>query len=326
MASSGELSRIAPASESPLARALSNQSDLYNKQTWQRERALIGSDSSSPTHRALLAFVGAAAAVACAAFAIGYVVGHESQSSQGHKEACLPADFVDAGAFVPALLLDMRYATPHNFVGRAVTGYNAPRCWLTKKAAKALAKVSADAQAEGYALKAYDCYRPQRAVDAFVAWQQNPFDVLTRAEFYANTTNKSALFPQYIAYKSGHSRGSTLDLTLVPLPVAGGAPAPAPPPYHPGQPLLPCTNALPADRYPDSSVDMGCGFDCFDTVAHTLAPSVGPGPAANRARLVGLMEGRGFVNYDQEFWHFTLAHEPYPDTYFDAPIQDKCDQ
>ena len=109
---------------------------------------------------------------------------------------------------------------PHNFIGRRIEGYNSASCVLTKTAIAALAKVQIDANVLGYTLKVYDCYRPQRAVDDFVIWANNSLDVLTKLEFYP-TLNKSDLFPDYIATKSGHSRGSTVDLTLVSLPVNG---------------------------------------------------------------------------------------------------------
>ena len=127
-----------------------------------------------------------------------------------------PEGFVRLSDVAPDVLQEIRYYGEHNFLGRPVTGYDAAECWLTEPAAQALAKVQAEVSAQGYTLKAYDCYRPQRAVDDFVAWAQDPDDDTTRAEFYPRL-EKDVLFPQgYILEKSGHSRGSTIDLTIVP--------------------------------------------------------------------------------------------------------------
>ena len=271
----------------------------------------------SPANSTLCLALTGSILLAVTAFVCGFYIGRQFEPPAA-ASSCLPADFVDIRSVAPDVLLDMRYTTPHNFVGRAVDGYHAPRCWLTRAAAEALALVSRDARAAGYALKVYDCYRPQTAVDAFVAWSQNTYDQLTQQEFYASVTNKSSLFPQYIATRSGHSRGSTLDLTLVALPAP-----PPPPPYLPGQPLVACT-APRAQRFPDLSIDMGCGFDCFDAIAHTNSSAVSSEARANRATLVALMAARGFINYADEWWHYTLAHEPYPDKYFSFPIQDSC--
>jgi D-alanyl-D-alanine dipeptidase len=262
--------------------------------------------------------------VACAAFGVGYVVGIVNSRAAVTPPApspgpssCLPGNFADVSLVAPDILLDMRYATDHNFMGRRVVGYWSAKCWLTSAAATALAAVSADARARGFAVKVYDCYRPQIAVDDFVSWSTNPWDTLTRAEFYP-TLNKTDLFPEYIARRSGHSRGSTVDLSIVALPLP-----PAPPPYQPGQLLQPCF-APRSQRYPDMSIDMGCGFDCFSEVAHTNTTLIDPAAHANRMLLLQLMTRHGFINYDQEWWHFTLANEPYPTTFFAFPIQDSC--
>mmetsp|Transcript_27362 Transcript_27362/g.53797 ORF Transcript_27362/g.53797 Transcript_27362/m.53797 type:complete len:282 (+) Transcript_27362:147-992(+) len=230
--------------------------------------------------------------------------------------SCRPVSFVSVADVVPNILIDARYASNHNFMGRRAKGYNDPLCLLTRPAATALALVQQDAEALGFTLKTYDCYRPQRAVDDFVQWSSNAFDVLTKEEFYS-TLNKSDLFPQYIAFKSGHSRGSTLDLTLVALPANNQSQ------YLPGQPLTPCFAPL-GQRFEDNSIDMGCGFDCFDAIAHTNSSLVGPEQHTNRMLLLRLMQDRGFVNYQAEFWHFTLSAEPYPDTYFDFPVSNEC--
>ncbi len=221
--------------------------------------------------------------------------------------------FVDVGEYIPSVVMDIRYFGPHNFVGERIDGYNAPKCLLTREAAEALKRVQADLGKFSLSLKIYDCYRPQRAVNHFVRWAKDIGDTRTKKEFYP-TVDKSRLFADgYIAERSGHSRGSTLDLTIVPVPV------PEQEAYHPGRELSACF--LPAsDRFRDSSIDMGTGFDCFHTLAHTANKEVGPVQRANRLLLKTLMERQGFVNYDLEWWHFTLKNEPFPNTYFDFPI------
>ncbi|MBP1748207.1 MAG: vanX [Deltaproteobacteria bacterium] len=221
--------------------------------------------------------------------------------------------FVDVQKHIPSLKMDIRYYTPHNFVGQRIDGYNAPKCFLTIEAANALKKVQSDLKPFSLSLKIYDCYRPQRAVDHFVRWAKDINDVRAKKEFYP-MVDKSRLFVDgYIAQKSGHSRGSTVDLTIIPLPV------PAEETYRPGQELFPCF--LPRGiRFGDSSVDMGTGFDCFHDRAHTINKHIDLDHRINRLLLKSLMEKHGFVNYDLEWWHFTLKAEPFPDTYFDFPI------
>lgn len=224
-----------------------------------------------------------------------------------------PEGFVRLSDVAPDVLQEIRHHGEHNFLGRPVTGYDAGECWLTEPAAEALAKAQATVSAEGYTLKVYDCYRPQRAVDDFVAWAQDPTDDATRAEFYPRL-EKDVLFPQgYILEKSGHSRGSTVDLTIVPE-GAGLSPE-----WHLGDPLVGCT-ADAAERFPDTSVDMGTGFDCFDPKSATETKKITDKQKANRRVLVDAMTAAGFTNLPEEWWHYTLASEPYPDTYFDTPI------
>ncbi len=151
----------------------------------------------------------------------------------GASASCLPEGFTLLSDIDSSILQDIRYYSAHNFLGRRVEGYNAPVCILSRPAAEALSAVQKDALKAGYSLKVYDCYRPQRAVNDFVAWSQNPYDFLTKREFYP-TLEKMVLFPDYIATKSGHSRGSTMDLTLVKV----ADPMPQQATYLPGQPLV----------------------------------------------------------------------------------------
>ncbi|MCX4879385.1 M15 family metallopeptidase [Streptomyces sp. NBC_00847] len=224
-----------------------------------------------------------------------------------------PKDFVALRTVDPTIIQEMRYFTPHNFVGESVDGYQQPICILTRPAAEALHRAQARLLRKGYTLKVYDCYRPQRAVNHFVRWAEDLDDQAMKGEFYPKV-DKARLFEDgYIAEKSGHSRGSTMDLTIVRLPAKPTRP------YHPGEPLLPCYGPK-AERFPDNSVDMGTGFDCFDTLAHTLDPRIQGDQRANRLLLKGTLEGLGFVNLAEEWWHYTYKPEPYPDTYFDFPV------
>ncbi len=224
-----------------------------------------------------------------------------------------PAAFVALDEIDPTILHDIRYTTQHNFVGRRIHAYRDPICVLTRPAAEALAQAQAVVRDLGYSLKVYDCYRPQTAVDDFVRWAERLEDDRMKAEFYPDV-DKARLFDDgYIASRSGHSRGSTVDLTLVQLPAA------TQPRWRPSAGLVPCF-APYRDRFPDSTVDMGTGYDCFDTLSNTLDPRVRGEARTNRLLLKNALESAGFVNYAQEWWHYTLDDEPFPDTYFDFPV------
>ncbi len=200
------------------------------------------------------------------------------------------SDFVSLASVDPSIILEMRYYGAHNFLGRPVRGYGAPQCLLTKEAAKALSAVQAEAKKRGLSLKVYDCYRPQRAVDDFVAWAKDLSDIKMKKEFYPHVP-KTELFKEgYIAAKSGHSRGSTVDLTLV-------------------------------RKFHNKNLDMGTGFDFFDIRAHTDNPEIGARQRSNRLLLKSLMEKQGFKNLPEEWWHYTLNPEPFPKRYFDFEIK-----
>ena len=194
-------------------------------------------------------------------------------------------------ALVPDIRLDMRYAGSANFVGTPITGYAAPRCYLLRPAAQALQRVELALRKQDLRLQIFDCYRPVRAVQHFVAWAGDASDQRTKASYYPNLA-KSQLLGDYIAPTSGHSRGATLDLTL--LQCAGNE----------------CT-----------ALDMGTDFDFFDTRAHTDAPGITPAQRQNRQRLRAAMEREGFQNYAMEWWHYTLKPEPAPDQAYDFPVQ-----
>jgi zinc D-Ala-D-Ala dipeptidase len=232
----------------------------------------------------------------------------------GRAESTRPDTIVDLKEVLPSVILDIRYHGPHNFVGTPVDGYRTPKCLLTREAADALGKVQAELQEFSFSLKIYDCYRPQRAVDHFVRWAQDIGDRKTQKEFYPTVDKRHLFRDGYIADKSSHTRGSTVDLTVVPVP------APPQESYIPGQSLRACF--LPASkRFRDNSIDMGTGFDCFHELSHPGNGKVGPAQRKNRLLLKTLMDKHGFANYDKEWWHFTLRNEPYPDTYFDFPVE-----
>ena len=198
--------------------------------------------------------------------------------------------FVPLAEAVPDAILEIRYYSTYNFVGDRVDGYERPVAYLTKEAAAALRAASDDCVARGYRLKVYDAYRPQRAVSHFMRWAKDVGDVRMKPYFYPNL-DKSVLFDQgYIAEKSGHSRGSTVDLTLF-------------------------------DMKTEKEVDMGGTFDWFGEESHPDYKGVTEAQLANRMLLREIMLAHGFKPLAEEWWHFTLGDEPYPDTYFDFPVR-----
>ena len=175
-------------------------------------------------------------------------------SYASHSINKMPDNFVDIKTVIPQVELDIRYFGPHNFLGQKVDGYLAPKCLLTKEAATALSNVQKELEQFSLTLKIYDCYRPQHAVNHFVRWAKDIDDTKTRKEFYPTVDKRNLFKDGYIADKSSHSRGSTVDLTIVTLPVAPQEK------YTPGQELRECY--LPQDkRFGDNSIDMGTGFD-----------------------------------------------------------------
>ena len=205
-------------------------------------------------------------------------------------QAPVPAGFVDVAAVVDGLLVDLRYVGDNNFVGETIDGYERPRCLLSAPAANALTGVQRKLAARGLGLKVLDCYRPQRAVTHFVRWAQKIDDVKRKSEFYPDVDKRNLFKEGYIAERSGHSRGSTLDLTLV-------------------------------RRSDNAELDMGSPFDFFSPRSWPSDTSVSSEARQNRALLADAMTRAGFKPYDKEWWHFTLASEPFPDTYFDFPVR-----
>ena len=199
-------------------------------------------------------------------------------------------NFVRITDVIPDAILEIRYYSTYNFVGQRIDGYLAPTALLTREAADSLKAVSDDVIGLGYRLKIYDAYRPQCAVDHFVRWAADIADTAMRRYFYPDV-DKSLLFEQeYIMEKSGHTRGSTVDLTLF-------------------------------DMVTEKEVDMGGTFDWFGEESHPDYRGITEEQYANRMLLRDAMVRHGFKTLDSEWWHFTLKDEPFPDTYFTFPVE-----
>jgi len=211
-----------------------------------------------------------------------------SRSAHAQK---MPAEFIDAATVVDGLVVDMRYFAADNFVGKRIDGYEAPRCLLTRSAAAALAAAQRDLTRRGLGLKVYDCYRPERAVRHFARWARDLADVARKADHYPDVDKRDLFRLGYIAARSGHSRGSTVDITLVRR--AAG----------------------------EADPDMGTSFDVFSPKSWPGDISVSETARRNRALLAAAMVRAGFQAYHKEWWHFTLRNEPFPASYFDFPIR-----
>ena len=224
-----------------------------------------------------------------------------SQGLQPIDKTLDSSGFVNITDVVPDAILEIRYYSTYNFVGARMDGYEEPIALMTRVAADSLRAVSDDLKLHGYCLKIYDAYRPQRAVDHFMRWSQDLTDTVTKAYFYPYLTKKQVFDGEYVATKSGHSRGSTVDLTLL-------------------------------DMKTGKELDMGGTFDWFGHESHpdyggnpeTLeytGPEISSEQFYNRMVLRSAMLRHGFKPLDNEWWHFTLKNEPYPDTYFNFPIR-----
>ena len=198
-------------------------------------------------------------------------------------------DIVFVDEFVPGIRWDAKYATWDNFTGKPVDGYHANRIVGTRALCAALDRARERAASFGFGLLLWDGYRPQRAVDCFLRWSQQAEDGRTKPRHYPNIDRPEMFKRGYVAAQSGHSRGATVDLTLYDLETAELA-------------------------------RMGGDHDLMDPVSHHSAPGITQLEARNRHQLCSVMEGCGFDSYDREWWHYTLKHEPYPNSYFDFPI------
>ena len=200
--------------------------------------------------------------------------------------------FVSVGEVIPDVLLDIRYYSSFNFIGERIDGYEEPAALLTREAAQALKEASREAMEQGFRLKVFDAYRPQKAVDHFVRWAKDPEDIRMKAFFYPELEKKKIIPQGYIAEHSGHSRGSTVDLTLF-------------------------------DMATQQDVDMGGTFDFFGKLSHPDYSGVSEVQHANRMLLQSLMVKHGFRPLETEWWHFILENEPWPDTYFTFSVRNE---
>lgn len=199
--------------------------------------------------------------------------------------------FVSVSEAIPDVLLDVRYHSTYNFIGERINGYDDPVVLLTREAAAALKQVSADLQAQGLRLVIYDGYRPQRAVDHFVRWAEDLSADAMKPIFYPEVDKQELFSRGFIAKRSGHSRGSTVDLTLL-------------------------------DEHTGQLLDMGGTFDYFGERSHPdYTGDLTQAQIRNRLLLREAMLARDFRPLSTEWWHFTLKNEPYPDTYFDFPVR-----
>ena len=202
----------------------------------------------------------------------------------------IPKSFSYVKDKIPTIELELRYASTNNFVGEVIEGYLAPRAILTTKATHALAKVQKELEGFGLGLKIFDGYRPQRAVDHFVRWGRDLTDKKMKQEYYPNVEKRNLFKEGYIAKRSGHSRGSTVDLTII-------------------------------DLETKEELDMGSSFDFFGKESWVHYSKITPQQRANRMLLNQVMTKYGFRAYAQEWWHFTLEDEPYKDRYFNFEVK-----
>jgi zinc D-Ala-D-Ala dipeptidase len=202
----------------------------------------------------------------------------------------LPKHFQYLQHRVPSILQDIRYASDDNFIGRPIKGYQQPQCILTRPTIDALAKVQRRLSKQHLNLKVYDCYRPQMAVNDFIAWSRQLHDTKMKAHYYPRVRKADFFKLGYVAARSGHTRGSTVDLTIV-------------------------------DTRTGQTLDMGTHWDFLDSLSHPFARQVNGKARANRMLLRRVMLANGFRPLSTEWWHFTLRGEPYPKTYFNFPVQ-----
>lgn len=205
----------------------------------------------------------------------------------------LPRGFVYLKDVIPDIREELHYATENNFVGERIDGYIKPRAILTKRAARALKKVQDELKPFGLGLKIFDAYRPQQAIDHVVRWTRDLNDTKTKSQYYPDVAKKDLFKRGYISAKCGHTRGSTVDLTIISFDPDGTV----------------------------KELDMGTHFDLFSLKSRPDDLSVTPGQRAHRMLLQTLMKKHGFKPYEVEWWHFTLRNEPYRRTYFDFPIK-----
>ena len=228
------------------------------------------------------------------------------------QESELPSGFVFLTDVDPTVIESPRYSTKENFLGRVVSGYTSHRIICTKEAAEKLKLVHSDLKKQGYKLVVYDGYRPQRAVNEFMRWSKDEADQAAKAYYYPTIDKKDVFKLGYVAEKSGHSRGSTLDLTIIKDDKA------VKPIKYSKRKLL---SGKKIPFLDDNTVDMGASFDLFHEASHHDSKLVSAKYLKNRNLLRNAMKAHGFKDYQEEWWHYTLANEPYPDAYFDFVLE-----
>ncbi len=217
-------------------------------------------------------------------------VGLSTNANAQYDPGTLPPGFVYAKEVIPKLRTDLRYYSSNNFIGEPINGYIKPKCILTKEAAEALKKVQEEFERLGFGLLIFDAYRPQTAVNHFVRWSKDSTDTKMKKQFYPNINKKDLFEEGYISSKSGHSRGSTIDVTIVSLRTG-------------------------------HILDLGGSYDFFDKRSSINYKNITKNQRAIRLMLQRRMIKHGFKPYEKEWWHFTLAKEPYPNKYFDFPVE-----
>jgi zinc D-Ala-D-Ala dipeptidase len=241
----------------------------------------------------------------------------EPGNTAAAKSPIVPSDFQDIKNLDPTVEVEMRYASSWNFIGKPVTGYKSNKCYLTKQAGKALSRAQSILRQNKFGLLLFDCYRPKRAVNEFVSWTKSSKNQTMKPIFYPEEGKESLIDNGYIADKSGHSRGSTVDLTIIKVTGSNKNIS--------GWPnLLFQENKIdcrkPSFKVPNTQLNMGTTFDCFSKLANTNSIEISLDAQKNRKLLLNAMTMAGFLNYEKEWWHFTLLDEPYKKTYFDFPI------
>ena len=227
--------------------------------------------------------------------------------------SALPKGFVYLRDIDPTIVQDIRYAGSHNFVGRPIRGYLAAECILSQPAANALEDVQRKLAKKDLSLIVWDCYRPKRAVGDFLQWSKDRAHSEMKTEFYPRTDKEKLFALGYLAKPSAHSRGSTVDLAIVPTAFSS-----APPP-NPSQSLKACTSPK-GERFEDGTIDFGTGYDCLDVLANTSNARAGGTARRNRQTLRSYMQGAGFRPYAREWWHFELINEPFHRGGFDFEV------
>jgi D-alanyl-D-alanine dipeptidase len=227
--------------------------------------------------------------------------------------SALPRGFVYLRDIDPTIVQDIRYAGSHNFVGRPIRGYLAAECILSVSAANALETVQRILAEKKLSLIVWDCYRPKRAVEDFLQWSKDPTHSEMKNEFYPRTDKDKLFAFGYLAKRSPHSRGSAVDLGIVPIAFSF-----APPP-NPSQALKACI-APKGERFEDGTIDFGTGYDCLDALGNTSNALAGGIALHNRQTLKSYMKAAGFRPYAKEWWHFELINEPFNHDGFDFEV------